>query len=227
MKASQFSIFRAATIAIICSIFFLITPVTEAEAATLSDGTYSINYTVISPDDESASMANDYFVKPAKLFVENGSMKVQLTVKNSKWITQFQAQNGGNSVISSNSSANTRVVQFNVSSLSNPTVAKIKVDIDDNDMDYHHNYSIRLKFEESSASLVSAPATETTSTETPSTETKNDAAGSSNSNTSSDSSETSAQPTENPKTSDSAQLGMFVVLLLASSIFLTRKFKRQ
>lgn len=220
MKVSQFSMMKASVIALICSIFFLIIPIADAQAA-LSDGTYSVNYTVISPDDESVSMANDYFVKPAKVFVENGSMKVQLTIKNSKWITQFQAQNGGNSVISSNSSANTRVVKFNVSSLSSPTVAQIKVDIDD--MDYHHNYTIRLKFDESSASLVSAPATETTTTET-----KTNATGSANADasTSSDSSETTTQVEDNPKTSDSATLGMFVMMLLASSLILVKKLKR-
>ncbi|MGE7922649.1 heme uptake protein IsdC [Viridibacillus arvi] len=215
MKTRQFSIINASIIAIICSIFFLSIPVGDAEAA-LSDGTYSINYTVISPDNGSASMANDYFVKPAKLFVENGSMKVQLTIKNSKWITKFQVQDGGNSVISTNSSANTRVVQFNVGSISNPTTAKIKVDIDD--MNYHHNYTIRLKFDESSTSLVNVPATGKTTAET-----KNNATGSENSSTSNDSSETT-QIEENPKTGDSATVVMFVVMLLTSSLLLIKKF---
>lgn len=63
--------------ALVCIIAFLISPVANVKAV-LSNGTYSLNYKVISPNDESASIANDYFVKPAKLFVENGSMKVQL-----------------------------------------------------------------------------------------------------------------------------------------------------
>ena len=96
--------------------------------AAVADGTYSLNYQVNKPGSSSASMANDYFLKPAKLIVNNGKMTVQLTIKNSAWVTEFNPP-GGATVISSNPAADQRVVQFNISSLK-PTVA-MKIDIDD------------------------------------------------------------------------------------------------
>ena len=50
---------------------------------------------------------------------------------------------GGATIISSNPSADQRVVQFNISSLK-PTVA-MKIDIDD--IDYHHSYSVDFVFD--------------------------------------------------------------------------------
>lgn len=53
------------------SFSFLSTGLT-AQAA-LKDGTYSVDYTVIQGDSDSASMANDYFDKPATVTVNGGN----------------------------------------------------------------------------------------------------------------------------------------------------------
>ena len=119
---------------------FLVLPI-HSQAA-VADGTYSLSYQVNKPGSNSASMANDYFLKPAKLIVNNGKMTVQLTIKNSAWVTEFNPP-GGATVISSNLAADQRVVQFNISSLK-PTVA-MKIDIDD--IDYHHSYSVDFVFD--------------------------------------------------------------------------------
>ena len=110
--------------------------------AAIADGTHNLTYQVNKPDSNSASMANDYFLKPAKLIVSNGTMKVQLTIKNSSWVTEFNPP-GGATVISSNASADQRVVQFNVSNLNTLKVA-MKIDI--NDIDYHHSYTVDFVF---------------------------------------------------------------------------------
>lgn len=60
--------------------------------AAIADGTYSVNYQVNKPGSNSASMANDYFLKPAKLTVNNGKMTMQLTIKKSAWVTEFNPQ---------------------------------------------------------------------------------------------------------------------------------------
>lgn len=113
--------------------------------AAIADGTYSVNYQVNKPGSSSASMANDYFIKPAKLVVNNGKMVMQLTIKNSSWVTQFNPP-GGAAVISQNASADQRVVQFNVSNADVTTIA-MKIDIDD--IDYHHSYSVDFVFDSS------------------------------------------------------------------------------
>ena len=120
--------------------------------AAIADGTYTINYQVNKPGSSSASMANDYFAKPAKLIVNNGKMTMQLTIKNSSWVTEFNPP-GGAKVISSNEAADQRVVQFSVASASLVTIA-MKIDIQD--IDYHHSYSVDFVFNEASLTLIEA-----------------------------------------------------------------------
>ena len=165
---------------IVSAIFmlFLVYPI-HTQAA-VADGTYSLNYQVNKPGSSSASMANDYFLKPAQLVVNNGKMTVQLTINKSAWVTEFNPP-GGATVISSNSAADQRVVQFNISSFKQ-TVA-MKIDIDD--IDYHHSYSVDFVFDGSG--LPEAPQNVTTP---PSNTTNN--SSSSGSNTSSN-----KQPSQN------------------------------
>ena len=161
---------------------FLVLPI-HSQAA-VADGTYSLNYQVNKPGSSSASMANDYFLKPAKLIVNNGKMTVQLTIKNSAWVTEFNPP-GGATVISSNPAADQRVVQFNISSLK--TTIAMKIDIDD--IDYHHSYSVDFVFDGSSL-----PEAQPNTTTPPSNTTNNTTnnQSSSGSNTSSN-----KQPSQN------------------------------
>ena len=168
---------------IISAIFvlFLVLPV-HSEAA-VADGTYNVNYQVNKPGSSSASMANDYFLKPAKLIVNDGKMTVQLTIKNSSWVTQFNPP-GGASVISSNTGADQRVVQFNIASLNSLTVG-MKIDIED--IDYHHAYSVDFVFDASGLPEAKPQQEATPQPAAPSqnTETKPNEPSSSGSNTSS------------------------------------------
>jgi heme-binding NEAT domain protein len=125
--------------------------------AQLADGTYSIKYQVNSAGEENASIANDYFLKPAKLFVSKGSMKIQLTMKNSAWITEFSGPHGGNRVVSENTAKDQRTVEFNIKSIDSPTVIKMKVDIDS--MSYHHSYSTDFVWNASTLTLIEAAKT--------------------------------------------------------------------
>lgn len=127
----------------VAAIFLLFIGLPEVKtSAAIADGTHSLNYQVNKPNSSSASMANDYFVKPAKLIVSNGSMKVQLTIKNSAWVTEFNPP-GGATVISTNPSADQRVVQFSISSLDTIKVP-MKIDIDH--LEYHHSYTVDFVF---------------------------------------------------------------------------------
>ncbi|WP_413365063.1 heme uptake protein IsdC [Lysinibacillus sp. 3P01SB] len=160
---------------------FLVLPTTTSAA--IADGTYSVNYQVNKPGSNSASMANDYFLKPAKLTVNNGKMSIQLTIKNSSWVTQFNPP-GGASVISSNTGADQRVVQFNIGSF-NPLTVGMKIDIED--IDYHHAYSVDFVFD-GSGLPEAKPQQETAPPAAPSnntTEPKSNPSPSSGSNTSS------------------------------------------
>nr|WP_276322093.1 heme uptake protein IsdC [Paenibacillus thalictri] len=132
---------------------FALFALSSAQAATLSDGTYTVGYTIKQAENDSASMANDYFEKPAKLFVKDGKQELQIQMNHSKWITQFKVpDNGGFSdaaVVSSDSTADTRIVRFKLNDdLSKPLLSKIHVTVES--IDYDHDYTIRFAFDEKS-----------------------------------------------------------------------------
>lgn len=196
----------------------------QSSQAAIADGTYSVKYQVNKPGSSSASMANDYFAKPAKVIVKNGKITVQITIKNSAWVTEFNPP-GGAKVISRNDGADQRVVQFNVSSLSSPKTVAMKIDIDD--IDYHHSYSVDFVFDGSSLPEAGAATTNSTTSKNPSN--NNKTTGSSNAgdkpasanSASTSSGDLSGEQVKNPQTSDSIPY-VFIVALLLSAFFLMR-----
>nr|WGD98398.1 NEAT domain-containing protein [Bacillus safensis] len=84
-------------------------------------------------DSDSTSTANTYFEKPAKLVVKDGKIKAQVTLTNSSWITSFKTFDQGvykdAKVISTNTAANKRTVEFNVNSLTEVVPAKVSVTV--------------------------------------------------------------------------------------------------
>ncbi|MGE6523914.1 heme uptake protein IsdC [Bacillus sp. WP8] len=196
----------------------LMLPFSNAQAAALKDGTYSVNYTVLKAEGNAVSMANDYWLKPAKVIAKNGNLTVQMTIKNSSWVTEFKVPgNGGyvdTTVLSTNKKANTRLVQFQAQSLSKPIKSKIHVTV--KSADYDHDYTIQLKFDESSIkSLSSNSANQSTGAAESKQPTKE-------STKKADSSTTKQE--ENPQTGDTSQTGWLLVLVLCSGGFLARKW---
>jgi len=140
--------------------FAMLFAATESvHAFTLADGTYTIDYTIKKPDDESVSMANDYWDKPATLIVGGGAITVQMTVNHSEWVTKFKVPSGSSyidtKVISRDESANTRLTQFTIDSVDKPMLAQIHVTVPE--IDYDHDYTIRFVFDTNSLKLISEP----------------------------------------------------------------------
>lgn len=183
-------------------------------SAQVADGTYSLNYQVNQPDSNSASIANDYFLKPAKITMKNGTATVQITLKNSAWITEFQPP-GGATVLSENKGADTRVVQFTVKDLSQPVKTAMKIDVDD--INYHHEYTVALVFDEIAA--VAPPTANSTTT------TNNDKATSTGDNATSSTTATGEEQVTNPQTSDSTPY--LLILALVGSAFLLYRTRFQ
>lgn len=197
----------------------LILPFSNAQAASLNDGTYSVNYTVLKAEGNAVSMANDYWLKPANVIVKNGKLTVQMTIKNSSWVTEFKVPgNGGyvdTTVLSRNKKANTRLVQFQAQSLSKPIKSKIHVTV--KSADYDHDYTIQLKFDESSIKSLSSNS----SNETAGAKNKH---ASSQETTKKSGASTDTKQEENPQTGDTSQIGWLLVLVLCSGGFLARKW---
>lgn len=129
-------------------------------SAELADGTYTIDYTVMHATDPSASIANDYWEKPATLHVKNGEITAEMKLNHSSWIVAFQTPTNGGfadvAVVSEDEGADTRVVQFPLEGIDDMTEAKIHVIVPD--IDYDHHYTIRFDFNENSLTALETAA---------------------------------------------------------------------
>lgn len=190
-------------------------------SAQIANGTHSLNYQVNQPNSNSASIANDYFLKPAIATVSNGTAVVQLTLKNSSWITKFEPP-GGAKVLNEDLAADTRVVEFTVSDITKPVIIAMKVDIEE--INYHHGYSVSLVFEDKApvtppAAGVTPPAPTPPTTKPPvNTNTTTPPA------TNTGGTVTTLKPTnqvQNPQTSDSTPY-LLIIALAGSGILLYR-----
>lgn len=183
---------------VMLAIFFVCNFALPQASAQLADGTHSIKYQVNKPESNSVSIANDYFLKPAKVTLKNETATVQITLKNSAWITKFQPP-GGATVVSEDKAADTRTVQFTVKDLTKPVITSMKIDIDD--INYHHEYSVSLVFDAATGgSTTTASDSKTTNAPTNSSESH----------------------VPNPQTSDVTPY-LLIVALVGSAFLLYRK----
>lgn len=123
----------------------------------IPDSSTTLNYQVFKDNSSEISVMDGYVTKPATLITKNEKKYIQLTLKNSAWIKSLQVDgNGGKNytdvtVISTDSAANTRVIQFEASHLSqtNPVLnAYTHVVIPPEVVpDYDHYYTIQFKFD--------------------------------------------------------------------------------
>lgn len=123
-----------------------------ASSSRPSKGTYTLDYDILRAENDSVSMANDYFEKPAKLYVTGSKMTMQITVNHSTWTTGFKVKYKGKivdtTVIKTNKAKDTRIVQFPIADLNSPMVSQIHVTVPS--YNYDHDYTIRFDFDRSS-----------------------------------------------------------------------------
>lgn len=134
---------------------FALFPAYNANAE-LADGKYSLPYQVNKAGSTSASIANDYFVKPATLVKKDGVMYVQLTLNKSTQFVKFEAPTGGNKVVATDEANDRRTVQFNVADLSKALTVNIRLEIPEED--YYHNYKIDFVWFADKSKLIEAYA---------------------------------------------------------------------
>ncbi|WP_176220627.1 heme uptake protein IsdC [Cohnella massiliensis] len=148
----------AAWLPLACLMALLAWPSAAQAAVDMADGEYTIDYVIKKADDDSVSIANDYFEKPAGLTVKNGEATVDIRMNHSAWITEFQVPSGGSyidaPVVASDKAADTRTVRFGVDGLSAPLAVKMHVTVES--IDYDHDYTVRFVFDTASAKLVKA-----------------------------------------------------------------------
>nr|WP_116394073.1 heme uptake protein IsdC [Paenibacillus sp. ATY16] len=150
-------------------------PAYAAAAASLEAGSYSADYVVLRAEDDSASIANDYWEKPATVTVAGNATTVRMTINHTKWVKEFSVPSGSGSysavkVVGTDEAADKRTVEFRADDLSKPISAKIHVTVED--IGYDHKYTIRFSFDTNSFKPIKAagmPAEKPTETpkETP------------------------------------------------------------
>ncbi|WP_019908589.1 NEAT domain-containing protein [Paenibacillus sp. HW567] len=123
--------------------------------ASLEDGHYSIDYSILKEGTDEVSMMDKYVVHPGTLSVVNGQKYLSFTLTQSKEITAFSVQQPV-SVIASNTAANTRTVQFPISELGTKLKASVKIDWPE--FNYFNSYNVDIRIGSSAGGKVANPA---------------------------------------------------------------------
>ncbi len=175
----------------------------EAQATELSNGTYVIEYEMLQADNDSVSIANDYFEKPATLTVDDGAQYIQFAVNRSEWVQVLAAANGDSfvdvNVVSEDLENDQRVIAFKVDGdVSQPVFMQMHVVIKDMEPMYDHKYTVRLNFDMETMQETDAPAVVVPLSD--------------------------AESTTDKGTGNNAIFYIFIVLLAAVILMIARKF---
>ncbi|MGG0889109.1 NEAT domain-containing protein [Cytobacillus horneckiae] len=119
----------------------------------IETGKYTIDYDIYYDGQPAQASWVNYFVKPAKLTVENGQKFIHLTIGASQVITSFETEFEGNytsaEIVGEDAEKQTKEYKFEVSSFSDPTNAKML-------MSYGGAHTIQLAFDENTIKELTA-----------------------------------------------------------------------
>ena len=126
-----------------------------------SEETFSLDYQVLNFDSDSVSIANDYFGKPAILFVENGEKYIQFSINHSEWVKELQTPLGDSfvdvEIVSEDEVEDIRTVRFKLEDdLSQPLEFKMHILIESMEPVYDHSYSVRFDFDDTQKEEIEA-----------------------------------------------------------------------
>ncbi|WP_141502547.1 NEAT domain-containing protein [Paenibacillus luteus] len=107
-----------------------------------------VYFSALHATNNAYSTMENYFVKPATVFTENGSTYAVFTIKSSSSVAEFKVMQGGefvdSEILSTNEAANERVVKFKLESLTETIAAKVRTVVPAQNYDLTHD--IRLIF---------------------------------------------------------------------------------
>ncbi|WP_256758429.1 NEAT domain-containing protein [Cohnella sp. WQ 127256] len=146
----------AGTFLVMMMVILLLVP--QPAHAEQVNGEYTIGFNIMHADKKNASIAEGYWNQPAKVFIKDGSIRVQTTINKHAWVTQFAiSYNGSMSevrTISIDEVANARITEFQASNFTDLIESKVSVNIEE--MDYEHSYTMYFKFKPDTLTLVKA-----------------------------------------------------------------------
>lgn len=128
----------------------------------IADGNYSVAFSTLKATTDDASTMANYFGNPATLVAKDGKYEVMFTIiKDSSVITSFKTQQNGTltetEIVSSDTTANTRVVKFPLATIETVLNAQVHIKTSYNGSVYESDYPIRFKFNADSLTPIVAP----------------------------------------------------------------------
>ncbi|EOR22312.1 Cell surface protein [Niallia nealsonii AAU1] len=214
----------------------------ETDNGILKDGEYTVDYSVLHGTENEPSMADSYFTKPGKLIVKDGEIVAQVEMQ-SENIKELQVQSQPVKIVSSNET--TQVVEFPVKDIFNPVNARIHVVVES--INYDHWYDIRFQFDTSDLPIADNETGGQTDEPNNDDENNDSASGNGEDSNKDDSSNTTDEDLNydrngdqdstsetntdtngsviNAKTGDTAQIMLYVALMIVSFVIIARKYR--
>src|SRR5699024_9899206 len=123
------------------AVFLLFVP---ANAGLVSANSQEVSYEVKEAGSNNTSVADGYFIKPAKLTVENGKNYLEFSLKDADYVKSLSGPYGAVKVISD--SGNKRVVKLQVGDISNPIDLQMHIVVPEEvaGMPYDHDHKARM-----------------------------------------------------------------------------------
>jgi len=186
----------------LAAVFILFAP---ANANLVSANSQNVSYEVKEAGSDGTSIADGYFIKPAKLTVENGKNFLEFSLKDADYVKSLSGPYGAVKVISD--SGNKRVVKMQVGDISSPINLQMRIVVPEEvaGMPYDHNHKARMVVDTKGVDLSALAAAD---------------------NKSDDKKADGEKDKDNPKTSDTTPLMMYTVLMVGSvgvMVFLWRR----
>ena len=118
---------------------------------------------MLQAENDSVSIANDYFEKPAKLTIDKDGQYLQFTVNHAKWVQFIKSASGESfadvDVVSEDLENDKSVIAFKVDGdITEPLLMQMHVIIKEMEPQYDHKYSVRLKLDLATMEVTDAPA---------------------------------------------------------------------
>ncbi|GEK33831.1 NEAT domain-containing protein [Kurthia sibirica] len=132
----------------------------NVSAKDLETGTYSVDYTVLKEGESSTSIANDYFIKPAKLIIKDTKPYIEIIIGKSNWTKKVTINKSKEYLVSDNADKDQRTVQFALKDISEKQQGTVDVyideEVDGEDFLYDNSYGIQFVFKEESIKKLSS-----------------------------------------------------------------------
>lgn len=196
------------TIALVTAFVALFLVFAPTNTLQVSANSQEVSYEILEAGSDGSSIADGYFLKPAKLTSEGGKTYLEFSLKDADYVKSLSGPYGSVKVISD--AGNKRVVKMQVGDITKPIELQMHVVVPEEvaGLPYDHEHKARMIVQTEGVDLAGL-TTNDQGEKTPSASDDGD------------------KKDENPKTSDTTPLIMYTVLLIGSVGIIVILWKRR